>query len=71
MATQEVNIYIQENGETRELLGEEKAKFLAQLESDRLEAEAQEAILKEIANKKQAILDRLNLTEADVKLLLM
>ena len=70
MATQEARIYVQENGEKRELLGEEKAAYLAQMELDAAELTARKEAEAAVAAQKAALLDRLGITADEAKLLL-
>lgn len=70
MATQEAKVFIQENGEKRELKGEELAAYLAQAEIDAAAYAAQKAEEELIRQRKAALLERLGLTEDEAKLLL-
>lgn len=70
MATQEVSIKVQDNGKVRELEGQELADYLAQLEADKAEFEAQLAIKEALKLEKLKILDRLGITEEEAKLIL-
>lgn len=70
MATQTVKIFVQENGEKRELIGDELAAFLAQKEIDAAEIAAQKTVIDAIYTQKAALLDRLGITADEAKLLL-
>lgn len=70
MATQEVKIFIQENGEKRELTGEEKAAYLAQVELDLAEIAARKEANAALAAQKEALLNKLGITADEAKLLL-
>ena len=68
MATE--NIYIQIDNDKIELTGEAKAQFIAQREADNAERQAREAEQAVKAEQKAAILERLGLTEDELKVVL-
>lgn len=70
MATQEAKVYVQENGEVRELKGEELAAFMAQREADAAEAALHKAAEEAVKAQKAALLDRLGITAEEARLLL-
>ena len=70
MATLEAKIYIQENGEKRELTGQEKFDYLAQLALDNASHSEQLALEEALKAQKAALLDRLGITAEEAKLLL-
>lgn len=70
MATQEVKVFVQENGNKRELIGQELADYLAQAKIDADAYAAQLEAEKAIKAQKAALLDRLGITADEAKLLL-
>ena len=68
MATQN-KVLVQIDGETLELKGEEKEKFLADQKSMQLEQEIAEKDLLERQKKRDAILAKLGLETDEIKLL--
>jgi hypothetical protein len=68
MATEK--IYIQIDNDKIELTGADKEAFLAQREADNAEREAREAEQAAKAEQKAAILERLGLTEDELKVVL-
>jgi hypothetical protein len=63
-------IYIQIDNDKIELTGQAKTDFIAQREADNAEREAREAEQVAKAEQKQAILERLGLTEDELKVVL-
>jgi hypothetical protein len=70
MATLEAKLFIQENGEKRELTGQEKADHLAQLELDNAAHAEQLTAEAAVKAQKAALLDRLGITAEEARLLL-
>ena len=70
MAKKDEVIFIQIGEERIELTGADKEAFLAQREADNAEREAREAEQVAKAEQKQAILERLGLTEDELKVVL-
>jgi hypothetical protein len=63
-------IFIQDGDQRIELTGADKETFLAQREADNAEREAREAEQVAKAEQKAAILERLGLTEDELKVVL-
>jgi len=63
-------IFIQDGDQRIELTGADKEAFIAQREADNAEREAREAELVAKAEQKAAILERLGLTEDELKVVL-
>jgi hypothetical protein len=63
-------IYIQIDNDKIELTGQAKTDFIAQREADNAEREARETEQAAVAEQKQAILERLGLTEDELKVVL-
>jgi hypothetical protein len=68
MATEKIMVGIDD--QIIELTGTDKEAFLAQREADNAEREAREAEQAAKAEQKQAILERLGLTEDELKVVL-
>ena len=68
--SKEEPIFIGIGNEVIELTGADKEAFLAQREADNAEQEAREAEQAAKAEQKQAILERLGLTEDELKVVL-
>jgi hypothetical protein len=63
-------IFITEDGVRRQLEGEELAQFLAQRELDIAETQAKAQVAEAKATQRQALLDKLGITEDEARLLL-
>ena len=70
MATQEIEVFVQENDVKRELLGQELTDYLAQAKLDAEAIAEQLEVEKAIQAQKAALLDRLGITAEEAKLLL-